>query len=319
MADIEHVEIKGTTYDIPVGGDVSSVNGQTGDVVLDADDVGALPDSTAIPTKTSDLTNDSGFITSSSVPTKVSDLTNDAGYITGYTETDPTVPSWAKQSSKPSYTAQEVGALPSSTAIPSKTSDLNNDSGFITASQVPTYTATSPIDITNNDVSHEDSGVTAGTYEPYVSSKDVNYFPSITVDDKGHITSASNTGTSIPSVASPSYSNESEPGFISGDAWARGVRSLADAPTTYFLGTGNTSTTITLTYDYNSAYPLRQYYHIIDIAFYDYTTHERLICDWTTNILYSSKGSLTITVTIAQPYTHTIVIKPTVSYCYPQM
>ena len=67
----------------------------------------------------------------SSVPTKVSDLTNDAGYITDYTETDPTVPSWAKASSKPSYTASEVGALPDTTAIPSKTSDLTNDSGFI--------------------------------------------------------------------------------------------------------------------------------------------------------------------------------------------
>ena len=33
------------------------------------------------------------------------------------TETDPTVPSWAKQSSKPTYTASEVGALPSSTEI----------------------------------------------------------------------------------------------------------------------------------------------------------------------------------------------------------
>ena len=67
----------------------------------------------------------------SSVPRKVSDLTNDAGYITGYTETDPTVPSWAKASSKPTYTASEVGALPSSTSIPSKVSDLTNDSGFI--------------------------------------------------------------------------------------------------------------------------------------------------------------------------------------------
>lgn len=35
-----------------------------------------------IPTKTSDLTNDSGFITSADVPTKVSDLTNDSGFIT---------------------------------------------------------------------------------------------------------------------------------------------------------------------------------------------------------------------------------------------
>lgn len=49
-------------------------------------------------------------------------------------ETDPTVPDWAKQSKKPSYTAQEVGALPAETKIPAKTSDLTNDAGFITKS-----------------------------------------------------------------------------------------------------------------------------------------------------------------------------------------
>lgn len=43
---------------------VTSVNTQTGAVTLTASDVGALPSSTAIPTKTSDLTNDSGFLTS---------------------------------------------------------------------------------------------------------------------------------------------------------------------------------------------------------------------------------------------------------------
>ena len=49
-----------------------TVNGKalSGNIELDASDVGALPDDTSIPTKTSDLTNDSGFITS-------------------YTETDP--------------------------------------------------------------------------------------------------------------------------------------------------------------------------------------------------------------------------------------
>ena len=50
------------------------------------------------------------------VPTKVSDLTNDKNYLTSYTETDPTVPSWAKASTKPSYTADEVGADASGTA-----------------------------------------------------------------------------------------------------------------------------------------------------------------------------------------------------------
>ena len=55
----------------------------------------------------------------SAVPTKTSQLTNDSGFITGYTETDPTVPDWAKAASKPSYTADEVGALPQETPIPS--------------------------------------------------------------------------------------------------------------------------------------------------------------------------------------------------------
>lgn len=41
-----------------------------------------------IPTKTSQLTNDSEFVTSSAIPTKTSDLTNDSGFIT-----DSTVPS----------------------------------------------------------------------------------------------------------------------------------------------------------------------------------------------------------------------------------
>lgn len=47
----------------PGSGEVKSVNGKTGVVILSARDVGALPDSTNIPTQTSDLKNDSGFLT----------------------------------------------------------------------------------------------------------------------------------------------------------------------------------------------------------------------------------------------------------------
>lgn len=46
------------------------------------------------------------------VPTKISSFQNDKGYIT--TESDPTVPTWAKAATKPKYTAAEVGAAPSS-------------------------------------------------------------------------------------------------------------------------------------------------------------------------------------------------------------
>lgn len=66
------------------GGAVDSVNGQTGTVVLTASDVGALPSSTVIPTKTSDLTNDSGYITGITS----SDVTTALGY-TPYNSTNP--------------------------------------------------------------------------------------------------------------------------------------------------------------------------------------------------------------------------------------
>lgn len=45
----------------PISAPVQSVNSKTGAVVLTASDVGALPDSTTIPTKVSQLQNDSGF------------------------------------------------------------------------------------------------------------------------------------------------------------------------------------------------------------------------------------------------------------------
>ena len=116
------------------GGAVNSVNGQTGDVVLTASDVGALPDTTPIPTKTSDLNNDSGFITSAqapvqsvngqtgtvtlSIPTKTSDLNNDSGFITS--------------AGAPVQSVNgQTGAV--TLSIPTKTSDLNNDSGFVDA------------------------------------------------------------------------------------------------------------------------------------------------------------------------------------------
>ena len=45
------------------------------------------------------------------------------------------IAAWAKSSTKPSYTATEVGALPNNTFIPTKVSDLTNDSGYLTEHQ----------------------------------------------------------------------------------------------------------------------------------------------------------------------------------------
>ena len=67
-----------------------------------------------------------------------------------YTESDPTVPEWAKAPTKPSYTASEVGALPNTTVIPtvpSTTSLLkgNGSGGIVAATRGSDYIASGNI------------------------------------------------------------------------------------------------------------------------------------------------------------------------------
>lgn len=82
-----------------------------------------------------DLTNKPTIPT---VPTNVSSFTNDAGYITDYTETDPTIPAWAKNPTKPTYTASEVGAIDSSQkGTAGGVASLGND-GKVPTGQLPT-------------------------------------------------------------------------------------------------------------------------------------------------------------------------------------
>ena len=168
-------------------------------------------------------------ITMPTVPTKVSQLQNDSGYITGYTETDPTVPSWAKQSSKPSYTASEVGALPASTSIPSKTSDLTNDSNFVEdASYVHTdnnFTSTEKSKLSGIASGAEvtvqaDWNVTSTSSDAYIKNKPtiptVPTNVSAFTNDAGYLTSYTETDPTVPSWAKasskPSYT-ASEVGY----------------------------------------------------------------------------------------------------------
>lgn len=86
-------------------------------------------------------------------------------------ETDPTVPDWAKNPKKPTYTASEVGALPDTTKIPSKTSDLQNDSGFLTQHQdLSGYALNSEIPKVPLDIGAESEG----TAESKVSEHNVS-------------------------------------------------------------------------------------------------------------------------------------------------
>ena len=168
---------------------VSSVNGKTGAVVLTASDVGALPNTTTIPTKTSQLDNDSGFIDSNAldeyaktadIPTKTSQLTNNSGFITAndvpvqsvdgligavVTNAVKTTPQSLTDIQK-AQARTNIGAgtssfdgnyenLSNKPTIPTQTSQLENNSGFITSADVPTKVSQLNNDtgfITSNDV-----------------------------------------------------------------------------------------------------------------------------------------------------------------------
>ena len=77
------------------------------------------------------------------------------------TESDPTVPAWAKASSKPSYTASEVGALPIG-------GGTITDGGSITLS---TY-GTRKVVLTGNSISADMSAETGGWAGNFASVKD---------------------------------------------------------------------------------------------------------------------------------------------------
>jgi len=110
----------------------------------------------------------SSYAKTTDLPTKVSDLTNDSGFLTA--ETDPTVPAWAKAASKPTYTAAEVGALPDSTVIPTKVSDLTDDSGHYTkpATGIPASDLAEGIVVVTEQVSGASPVITAQANHRYI-------------------------------------------------------------------------------------------------------------------------------------------------------
>lgn len=125
----------------------------------------------AIPTKTSDLTNDSGFVTSAAVPTKTSQLTNDSGFITDadVPVIDDTTTSATKVWSSDKVSSELSGKADSS-SIPTKTSQLSNDSGFITSADVPVIDDTAVVNNkvwssykTNSELLGKQNTLTAGS------------------------------------------------------------------------------------------------------------------------------------------------------------
>ena len=147
------VSWNGETGDVVYTPPVTSVNGQTGDVSI------------SVPTKTSDLDNDSGYVNAGqaassapvqsvngqtgnvtvSSPTKTSDLQNDSGFITS---SDIPVASVNGKTGVVSLSATDVGAMASGDDI----SLLNNDAGYLTTETDPVFSASAASGITAEDI-----------------------------------------------------------------------------------------------------------------------------------------------------------------------
>lgn len=126
----------------------------------------------AVPTKTSELQNDSGFITSSAIPT-----VNDA-----------TLTIQKNGSTVQTFTANSSSSKTANIEVPTKTSELQNDSGFITSSAIPA--------VNNGTLTIQKNGTTVQTFTANSSSnKTANIeVPTKTSDlqnDSGFITSSS--------------------------------------------------------------------------------------------------------------------------------
>jgi len=102
-------------------GAVESVNGKTGAVTLTAQDVGAY-EKPAGGIPKADL--------ASAVQTSLSKADTAV-----QTETDPTVPEWAKAATKPVYSWSEIVEKPAIPTVPTNVSAFTNDAGYLTQHQ----------------------------------------------------------------------------------------------------------------------------------------------------------------------------------------
>lgn len=181
-------------------------------------------------------------ITLPTVPTNVSAFTNDAGYLTSYTETDPTVPSWAKASSKPSYTASEVGAVPTSRTVNGKalssniTLSASDVSALPSSTVIPTITDTysgtssngmsgkavkSAIDALDGSVSGS-----AGSGKTLTAFSQTNGVVSATF---GNISITKSQVSDFPTIPSKTSDLQNDSGFITGYTETDPVFTASDA------------------------------------------------------------------------------------------
>lgn len=96
-------------------------------------------------------------------------------------------PTWVNSSTKPTYTATEVGALPVTTTIPSKTSQLTNDSNYVTSSTLKTINGQSIVGAGNIEISGTGSGIADAPSDGKIYGRKNGAWASITSSTGGSV------------------------------------------------------------------------------------------------------------------------------------
>ena len=183
------------------------------------------------------------------IPNNVSTFTNDAGYLTSYTETDPTVPAWAKETNKPTYSYSEITNTPTIPTVPTNVSVFTNDAGYLTNADIPAqvnadWSATSgaaqilnkPTLFSGNysdligkptNLSQFNNDLGLATVATSGSYNDLNYRPNLaTVAITGNYNDLSNRPT-IPTVPTNVSSFTNDAGYLT----SADVQQAAGIPT----------------------------------------------------------------------------------------
>ena len=183
--------------------------------VATSGDYSDLSNTPSIPTATSDLQNDSGFITSADIP--VTDVEVDGVSVVSGGVASITLPSVPVTD----VTVNGTSVVSSGTAavtVPTATSDLQNDSGFITSSDIPAQVQADWTEADSNDpayISHKPTlaaVATSGSYADLSNTPTINNVPAVTSSDDNKVLKASYTG----GVGSYSWDTDTDTTYSAG-------------------------------------------------------------------------------------------------------
>lgn len=172
-------------------------------------DYNSLTNQPTIPTKTSELENDSGFIgeaglaeyaKKSDVPTKTSQLTNDSGFVD----------------------STELGDYATKAELPIKVSDLSNDAGYITDAALTPYAKTADVPTKTSELTNDSGFITGNTLDEYAKKSDVPTTVSQLTNDAGYVNQVQ------AAAAAPVQSVNGKSGAVALNASDVGAVSTAD-------------------------------------------------------------------------------------------